>query len=271
MKEKNLLLNKIVFLLAAITSLTTNIYCQDYCDQETLKSLEGHILLRKDFFGAPAINKLVQIARNLLYKLNNTFEYDNKPKIIVYGLGQSAAYLIEAMKQIPYSGKKNITFGPLIAFSGGWIGKRTEKPPTENEISTYTKYLEKLIYQDDDSIIVILDYAITGDGLNSFMQVLSKSNLRDVTILYLSEKRKSINYYPSILNINIPIYGPDEGFMHQLASSDKFNDRLVAYYPNKDWGKINPNDFIPSKNALCLRQLVKQEVEKIYQKPPSNF
>jgi len=226
-------------------------------------------------------NNLIDAAKNLLGFYPGGAKY--------VSLGQSPA-LIVAIAALMKGYEKNSFDG--IAFSGRWYFQDTDPvtrkrndhltrnnylAPKAEKINVYKQYLSKK-GMDPESIcqnftpeapLVIVEYAQSGAGLYSFLEILTKwatalgllNNLQGkVKIHFLKHARRdfcntreccSRGFQYSVQNV-------DDVFILALSNSDKFEDRLLPHYESSEWKSNNYPTFgvdIPQPARLALKRM----------------
>ena len=242
------------------------------------------------------IDKLINAATELNnhYTNNVIVSFGQSPAYIVKTAeilnqlknNSSNEYKYLAFSERFFSASKETEQKPIKTFLTNYMTPL----PTDNQLKIYEEYLKLLQldpisivkrFQKDNKQTIFIEYTQAGGGLASFVHTLmaialkeqiSPELLKQAIIFHIFQTPQKHGPSPIHgITINTPPYASalldihtiDNDLMTGLGNADKFNDRLIVQYPVRDWGKINPTKFVPSRNAqLILFTIIHQLMKK---------
>jgi hypothetical protein len=218
------------------------------------------------------------------------------------GIGQSPAWIVETLKakgidacSVPFSGK---------FFSGKRNGEcikfdlcKYDKMPSEENIKDYQEYLIKIgldpkqivkDYKELQKKTIIVDYAKTGEGLASFLYVLT-----NLAKEWLSKEEfesflgaLKVNIFSEEGGVSEFIIGKKERFIIKVqVSSDDSSMHLVKMLANSEFQELESDRIVPSFNlhkdskeivCTCLEKNerineIMRKIQNLFQQPKTSI
>lgn len=191
---------------------------------------------------------------------------ENFPDGVFFCIGQSPAYIMACGRLEDELEKKDSDRWHHIIFSGKWVTRQDDgcykqhrDGPTPKGLEFYRTYLTRhgmspkhIIerFEQGKKRTVIVDVCITGEGLYSFLEILSKwaeelhiaEQMRNAMQIGIFQAKVYQEYVPPIDSLHdisatkLPIASERENeILKFFGSADGFVDRLVPYYTWLRW------------------------------------
>ncbi len=234
--------------------------------------------------------------RKIALELRESF-----PKATICGLGQSPAYIIEALQRLDEIDGIKEQRAHRIAFSGRWftsdgcLFNPLEEKPNTKQTTAYRKYLEKNGFdlakiverhQKTETKTIVIDYVQSGAALYSFLDVLfawaeeydlleelQSAVQAHIFTLYspLPEQYNDLASLGFKVTVHPVTRKNTSRLIYCMCNSDSwYDDRLVPSFKYTQWNKVDPAKFKPSFNADLLRFMVLDHVMQAHEKEKSN-
>ncbi len=215
--------------------------------------LENHPLVK-----TKNLDLLYGLAQRVSVAADESFPAKNQ---VILGLGQSPAYLLEMMKCIDQENNRNDRVHKHVAFSHEWRSTFLIERGFRQRKSAYEEYLNNSELAPDDlnkedTNFVILDFAVTGRGLKSFLAFFENYKKKPSVVYWQNADSEAPML--SVASHKLGLNPAEDELMPHLGSLDKLDDRLVAYFPHYEWSTVNPLDFRPGENAQVILNYVQQ-------------
>ncbi len=203
---------------------------------------------------------------SLAIKTNNFIKVRYPDKLYnIFSLGQSPAWVVEAMKIIDEKNNVQDTHYGFMAFSGSWylpdgegvVVREASQAPSQEASQAYHRYLDALCASTKrDCVNIAIEFPRSSKGLRSFEETIRGSCFFNQLELFISKPQFSC---PGIV-LDFIDENTIENFIKLLANADRFEDRLVMSYSHEIWLSKNPLSFHPSDSAELLREMIRAYV-----------